>query len=93
VCVLYSAGCCWVPFCAGFGFPYPLCRHCQPKRPSHSAQAPGLDFSRADGTRKIVLVTVGPYLMVMLHIIVILAFVVIGAVCHMIGDKNTIYRE
>jgi hypothetical protein len=33
------------------------------------------------------------YLWVMLHIIVIVAFVGIGAVCHMIGDKNTIYRE
>jgi hypothetical protein len=29
----------------------------------------------------------------MLHIIVIVAFVGIGAVCHMIGDKKTIYRE
>jgi hypothetical protein len=29
----------------------------------------------------------------MLHVIVILAFVGIGAVCHMIGDGNTVYRE
>jgi hypothetical protein len=41
----------------------------------------------------VVLVPVGSYLSVMLHIIVIVAFVGIGAVCHMIGDKNSIYRE
>ncbi len=29
----------------------------------------------------------------MLHFIVFLAFVGVGAVCHMIGDGNTIYRE
>jgi hypothetical protein len=29
----------------------------------------------------------------MLHIIVIVAFAGIGAVCHIIGDKNTVYRE
>jgi hypothetical protein len=55
--------------------------------------APGLDFSWASWDPIGVLVTVGPYLMVMLHIIVILAFVGIGALCHMIGDRNTIYRE
>ena len=32
-------------------------------------------------------------LVVMPHMIVIMTFVGIGAVCHMIGDKNTIYRE
>jgi hypothetical protein len=45
-----------------------------------------------DGTRKFVLGTVGSCLMVMLHIIAIVAFVGIGAVCYMIGDENTIYR-
>jgi hypothetical protein len=29
----------------------------------------------------------------MLHIIVIVAFVGIGAVCHIIGDKKTVYWE
>jgi hypothetical protein len=29
----------------------------------------------------------------MLHFIVILAFVGIGALCHMIGDGNTVYRK
>jgi hypothetical protein len=29
----------------------------------------------------------------MLHLIVILAFVGVGAVCHMIGDDNTVYRK
>jgi hypothetical protein len=42
-----------------------------------------------DGTRKFVLATVGSCLMVMLHIIAIVAFVGIGAVCYMIGDENT----
>jgi hypothetical protein len=29
----------------------------------------------------------------MLHIIVILAIIGIGIVCHMIGDKHTIHRD
>jgi len=29
----------------------------------------------------------------MLHIIVIAAFIGVAIVCHMIGTKNTIYRE
>jgi hypothetical protein len=41
----------------------------------------------------VVLVSVGSYLLVMLHIIVIVALVGIAAVCHLIGDNNTIYRE
>jgi hypothetical protein len=33
------------------------------------------------------------YISDMLHIIVIVAFVGVAIVCHMIGTKNTIYRE
>jgi hypothetical protein len=33
------------------------------------------------------------YIRCMLHIIVIVAFVGVAVVCHMIGTKNTIYRE
>jgi hypothetical protein len=69
--------------------------------PFADQQYPKLAFPRArasflagpDGTRKFVLATVGSCLMVMLHIIAIVAFVGIGAVCYMIGDENTIYRR